>query len=867
MRKVLRPTTIIPQSLYVERGADRQVDQVVSEMGRPAYILVARQMGKTNLLINMKRNREKIGDVAVYFDLSNRFDSSRALFRNIVDAVIDAVADMPPSVLDAVNAQRRDADLAANSEYDRHMRLILNNIQERRLIIILDEIDSLVSVPYSDIVFAQIRSMYFSRINYPIYENFTYILSGVAEPTDLIKDKNISPFNIGEKIYLDDFSISEFEDFLGKAGLEFSRKVTESIFEWTAGNPRMTWDVCAELEDLLLSGGEPTREDVAEVVSKLYLARFDRAPVDHIRVLAESESSVRNAIMSVKWGKGDSLDDKIKSRLYLAGITGVDKGGGVRIKNKIIEAALSDSWLTQVAVGKRNQYEVASEHYQAARYNHAMRIFAEAEKSQEAPMPIGYRFQLALSRIHLEHFEAAINDLKSVLAEISDPELEAVANYYLGLALLKTRHTAESVEYFELAASTEGPLQLAAKVAMVSAQIFTSSDDNIAEIVTRSKEVLREVQELSVAEPDSSADALASAYYNTATAYLMAGDVASSRAYLQSAFEHAPPSIKPAILVERANRAESVSEAEQYLEAAVRAVFDERLRFQLGSSSSLTFSEGVLASILVGLSKDTTQNLFSELFTYASNVLFSNSLPVDQMVVRLVKSLTSVGDTDAVSRFLWLPIDGTIQDIGPVPASTNYAYQLAMYSGEDRKSEALNLLIAAGEDQMKSGEKVEPDVIVRLITHVYELEHRGSFVEGLAFCQRISELNLPNSDNYPVFAMILANQTFFLYRDLEERENAQRAARRLLQLTDPESYDPPDSLKNFTGSLRRTAEAYVRTVTLLDPYRKYGRNDKVKVVHNATGIVSTRKFKQVESDLRAGIYKLIGSNDGNLAEG
>ena len=58
MSKILKPYTIIPPELYIERDADRQVDNIILDMGRPGYVLVSRQMGKTNLILNAKRRLE-----------------------------------------------------------------------------------------------------------------------------------------------------------------------------------------------------------------------------------------------------------------------------------------------------------------------------------------------------------------------------------------------------------------------------------------------------------------------------------------------------------------------------------------------------------------------------------------------------------------------------------------------------------------------------------------------------------------------------------------------------------------------------------------------------------------------------------------
>ena len=39
--KALRATTIIPDHLYVDRDADRQLEAIIDDMGRPGYVLVA----------------------------------------------------------------------------------------------------------------------------------------------------------------------------------------------------------------------------------------------------------------------------------------------------------------------------------------------------------------------------------------------------------------------------------------------------------------------------------------------------------------------------------------------------------------------------------------------------------------------------------------------------------------------------------------------------------------------------------------------------------------------------------------------------------------------------------------------------------
>ena len=259
--KRLKPNPIIPPDLYVERAADRQIRRIVDEMGRPGYVLVARQMGKTNLLLNAKRELQGINDCFVYLDVSNIFPDFASFLRNIIDTAIDTRLDIFGKIADSIQQRRANSGLA-HKEHELELRDLLCEL-DGRLIICLDEIDALTKTDYSDQVFSFLRSVYFSgRINFSEFNRLTYVLSGVAEPSALIKNRDVSPFNIGEKILLDDFSHQEFDDFVEKAQLDLNCDVRSRIYHWVKGNPRMSWDICSKIEDGVREGLKITEATV-----------------------------------------------------------------------------------------------------------------------------------------------------------------------------------------------------------------------------------------------------------------------------------------------------------------------------------------------------------------------------------------------------------------------------------------------------------------------------------------------------------------------------------------------------------------------------------------------------------------------------
>src|SRR4051794_5327456 len=127
MRKHLRTQTIISSELYVQRHADRQLAAVVSDMGRPGYVLVARQMGKTNLLLNAKRSLARTEDCFTYVDLSKSFETERECFRYIVDTIIETIGVASTQVRDTVT-KGRELGLPPFREYERELREVMKEV-------------------------------------------------------------------------------------------------------------------------------------------------------------------------------------------------------------------------------------------------------------------------------------------------------------------------------------------------------------------------------------------------------------------------------------------------------------------------------------------------------------------------------------------------------------------------------------------------------------------------------------------------------------------------------------------------------------------------------------------------------------------
>src|SRR5207248_2999311 len=116
-----------------------------------------------------------------------------------------------------------------------------------QLVIFIDEIDAVLNLPFSsDEFFAAIRACYNHRSREPELHRLTFCLLGVATPSDLIQDARTTPFNIGRRIELADFTATEAAPLARGLGSDAVQgaSLLERVLYWTGGHPYLTQRLC-----------------------------------------------------------------------------------------------------------------------------------------------------------------------------------------------------------------------------------------------------------------------------------------------------------------------------------------------------------------------------------------------------------------------------------------------------------------------------------------------------------------------------------------------------------------------------------------------------------------------------------------------
>jgi WD40 repeat protein len=224
------------------------------------------------------------------------------------------------------------------------------------IVIFFDEIDSTINLSFSDDFFAAIRACYNARATEPEYRRLSFVLLGVASPSQLIKDPKRTPFNIGYRVELTDFTREEAEPLAQGLNSDTIRSsgLLERILYWTGGHPYLTQKLCKLVsEDTVHADPEMT---VDRLVEKEFLAQEasqNEINFQRVRELTAGSPESRQLLrLYLRIYRGQQvLDDPlspIQTGLKLSGLAVVREGRVLSVRNRIYARVFSEEWAKSV---------------------------------------------------------------------------------------------------------------------------------------------------------------------------------------------------------------------------------------------------------------------------------------------------------------------------------------------------------------------------------------------------------------------------------------------------------------------------------------------------------------------------------------
>ncbi|MGA0200618.1 MAG: AAA-like domain-containing protein, partial [Prochlorotrichaceae cyanobacterium] len=240
-------------------------------------------------------------------------------------------------------------------------QVLLQEISDR-VVIFVDEIDTVLSVDFADDFFIAIRYFHQNRAQNPDLHRLSFVLLGVAAPGDLIRNQQRTPFNIGQPIDLRGFSVAEVQP-LG-AGLAQllgisepqALAVLEAVLHWTGGQPFLTQKVCQFMTatDSRPAPGEELAW-VSALVQEKIIDRWEAQDTPpHLstirdRLTRSKEKTARLlGLYQNLLEQGDlPADDRPEQvELRLTGLV-VKRDGRLQVFNRIYQSVFNRSWVVQ----------------------------------------------------------------------------------------------------------------------------------------------------------------------------------------------------------------------------------------------------------------------------------------------------------------------------------------------------------------------------------------------------------------------------------------------------------------------------------------------------------------------------------------
>jgi len=225
-------TVRLDSPFYIRRDVDSRVEERIQGRGATILLRGARQVGKSSLLVRAATTAQNAGRRVCRFDFQfmdeEHRQSLKSLLRHFAFTMASnlEIAKDPDEFWD----DRAGAKLSM-TKFVEHAVLA---VCDSPVVFCLDEVDSAFGTEYCREFFSMLRVWHNERAINRVWNRLHLIITHSTNPSVWIDDLNQSPFNVGEKHSLSDFTPEQVQDLAHRYGVRLD---VNELMNLVSGHP------------------------------------------------------------------------------------------------------------------------------------------------------------------------------------------------------------------------------------------------------------------------------------------------------------------------------------------------------------------------------------------------------------------------------------------------------------------------------------------------------------------------------------------------------------------------------------------------------------------------------------------------------
>jgi len=341
---------------YIKRRADDLLYEA-AVAGRYAHVIAPDRSGKSSLIASTAARLEAHGVRVAILDLGQIGDreggqDAGRWYYNVAYRLLRQLR-----IRIDLQTWWQDKSILSNRQrlVEFYSEVLLANVQ-KRIVVFVDEVQSIENRPFANQLLASIRSAHNARATDPEFSRLTFVLLGECDPLSLVNEPELSPFNVTQSVPLDDFSRDDLNLFAAELNLdaEQARIALDRIYYWTRGQPYLTQKLARGLSRETVDG------DINDHVDRLVkqqlagkAALHSEPLMSHIHRQIVGRGKQSEALLNLygRIRKGVSvpadLGSPLQRRLMAVGLLEVDESGDLAIRNRIYSTVFTARWANE----------------------------------------------------------------------------------------------------------------------------------------------------------------------------------------------------------------------------------------------------------------------------------------------------------------------------------------------------------------------------------------------------------------------------------------------------------------------------------------------------------------------------------------